>query len=100
MSENLSEAFIILIVGMITVFTILALVVLTGQILIRITNRFAPLPIAKDSTNPSLVQPVTSAPLTTSQNKTFNKKKLAVIIGAVEHLTHGKGKIKKIERIN
>jgi len=99
MNENLSEAFIILVVGMITVFIILSLVVLTGQILIRITNRYAPPAIVKNNSSNTIVQPPSSTPLTINQNNSFDKKKLAAIVGAVEHLTLGKGRVEKIEKI-
>ena len=93
MNDNLQEAFIILAVGMITVFAILSLVVFTGKILIRITNKYAPLKITKIN---SLDQPTSRIP---TPPNSINKKKLAVIIGAVDHLTCGKGKIEKIEKI-
>lgn len=93
MNENLQEAFIILAVGMITVFAILSLVVFSGQILIRITNRYAPPQIAK-----AKVSNHSSSPISPTSNS-VNKKKLAAIIGTVEHLTHGKGRIEKIEKL-
>jgi len=93
MNENLQEAFIILAVGMITVFAILSLVVFTGQILIRITNKYAPPQIAKAN-----VSNRPTSQISTSSNS-INKKKLAAIIGTVDHLTHGKGRIEKIEKL-
>ena len=93
MDENLQEAFIILAVGMITVFTILSLVVFTGQILIKITNKYAPPQITKTSIPDTPISQV-SSPLSA-----INKKKLAAIIGTVDHLTHGKGRIEKIEKL-
>ncbi len=93
MNENLQEAFIILAVGMITVFAILSLVVFTGQILIRITNKYAPPETAK--ANISNHRP----PLIPTPSNSINKKKLVAIIGTVDHLTHGKGRIEKIEKL-
>lgn len=93
MNENIQEAFIILIVGMITVFAILSLVVFTGQILIKITNRFAP----PQSINSKIATP--PIPKTINSPTSINKKKLAAIIGTVEHLTNGTGKIEKIEKL-
>lgn len=96
MNENLQEAFIILAVGMITVFIILALVVFTGQILIRITNQYAP---------PSLQKEISPPPIPIkNENKSsvssgVDTRKLAAIIGVVEHLTNGKGRIENIEKI-
>ena len=93
MNENLQEAFIILAVGMITVFAILSLVVFTGQILIRITNKYAPPQIAKANV------PIQPSHQTSNNSNSINKKKLAAIIGTVDHLTHGKGRIEKIEKL-
>ncbi len=100
MNENLSEAFIILAVGMITVFIILALVVLTGQVLIRVTNKYAPPHVVKDNGSSSIIQPESTTSILPHSTNTFNKKKLAAIVGAVEHLTLGKGRVDKIEKIN
>jgi len=93
MNENLQEAFIILAVGMITVFAILSLVVFTGRILIKITNKYAPPEIAKVNISNNPIPQVSPPP------NTIDKKKLAAIIGTVDHLTHGKGRIEKIEKI-
>jgi len=93
MNENLQEAFIILAVGMITVFAILSLVVFTGQILISITNKYAPPEVAKASVTNHQILPISSSP------NSISKKKLAAIIGTVDHLTHGKGRIEKIEKM-
>ena len=94
MNENLQEAFIILAVGMIIVFAILSLVVFTGQLLIRITNKYTPPEIAKTKISN---QPIPTVP--SISNNSMNRKKLAAIIVTVEHLTHGKGRIEKIEKL-
>ncbi|MFK7771473.1 MAG: OadG family protein [Saprospiraceae bacterium] len=93
MNENLQEAFIILAVGMITVFAILSLVVFTGQILIRITNQYAPPQTVKSNI------PIHPTPQVSNNSSSINKKKLAAIIGTVDHLTYGKGRIEKIEKL-
>jgi Na+-transporting methylmalonyl-CoA/oxaloacetate decarboxylase gamma subunit len=92
MNNNLQEAFIILAVGMITVFAILSLVVFTGQILIKITNKYAPPQTAKINISDNPISTVSSP------SNTINKKKLAAIIATVDHLTHGKGRIEKIKK--
>lgn len=94
MSEELQMAFIILLVGMTTVFSILSLVVLTGNILIRIVNQFFPAPIAPLITSETSA----SAKIPTSTN--FSKSKLAAIVAAVDILTEGKGKVEKITKKN
>ncbi len=99
MNENLTESLIIMAVGMITVFSILALVVVMGQLLIRITNRFAPPQKVNQSTKSQIANSnnaLTTSPISTSS---YNKKKLAAIIGVVEHITHGQGRVEKIEKI-
>lgn len=42
MNEGFSTAFMLMAVGMITVFTILALIVIFGNILISLVNKFIP----------------------------------------------------------
>ena len=96
MNENLSEAILMLVIGMITVFIILGLVVLTGQVLIRITNRFAP-DIKESPKGIGVIAPNNNNTL--SKNNTINKKTMAAIIGTVEMITQGKGRIEKIEKI-
>ncbi|MFK8006849.1 MAG: OadG family protein [Saprospiraceae bacterium] len=93
MNENLQEAFIILAVGMITVFAILSLVVLSGQFLIRITNKYAPPQTAKANISNHRTSQITQP------SNSINKKKLAAIIGTVDHITYGKGRIEKIEKL-
>jgi oxaloacetate decarboxylase gamma subunit len=83
-NEVYSQAFIILIVGMLTVFTILMLIVLAGQALIRITNRF-------DAS--------ASAKVSTSSKHAIDPTEIAVITAAVSHLTGGTGNIDKIKKL-
>ena len=74
-------------VGMVTVFIILALVVILGNLIIRFVNRFIP-EIEKISTSVgAAVVPEIS------------QKKMAVIVSAVNLLTNGKGRVKKIEKL-
>ena len=74
MGGELSTALSLLAIGMITVFVVLLLVVLTGNILIRIVNRLSP------------------------EDDSLSAVKVAAISGAVEAFTHGRGKITKIEK--
>jgi oxaloacetate decarboxylase gamma subunit len=80
MTSSLTTALTLLVIGMITVFTILFLVVITGNILIRIVNRFFPI-IAKNNLSNS-----------------SEASKIAVITAAVEAVTKGKGKIISIDK--
>lgn len=75
MENNLSSALSLLIIGMITVFVVLLLVVLTGKVLILIVNRFSD-----------------------EETEKVSAVKVAAIAAAVELVTKGKGYINKIER--
>ncbi len=89
MSAELQTALLLLVVGMITVFIILSLVVLTGRILIWVVNNyFSPEEkLAYDYKVPFV------------EDDVIYKKKLVAIAAAVEIATGGQGKISKIERI-
>ncbi len=79
--ENLNEALFLLVVGMLTVFVILMLVVAVGNLIILFTNRLMP------------------PPGDAEKGKHIDPKKLAVIVAAVDIVTKGKGKIANIEKI-
>lgn len=81
MTTSISSALTLLVIGMITVFVVLMLVVFTGNILIRIVNRYFP------------GQPQ-------NLSSTISSQKLAAITAAVEIVTEGKGKIISIEKEN
>lgn len=78
MDADLSTAFALLFTGMITVFVVLFLVVVSGNVMIRLVNTFAPKVYA---------EPVDQ----------IDKKKVVAISAAVEIFTQGKGKVTKIE---
>ncbi len=80
MTTELSTALTLLIIGMITVFVVLLLVVLTGNALISIVNRLSP-----------------AAPITSQKDEEASK--VAAITAAVEVFTQGKGHITKIDKI-
>lgn len=89
MSSEIQTAFILLIVGMITVFVILSLVVVTGKVLIWVINNFFSVEerLDYDYKTPYI------------EDDIIDKKKLAAIAVAVELATKGQGTIKRIERI-
>ena len=73
-------------IGMITVFLVLTLVVLAGNLLIRIINTFASeggSQNSKSHPNPKQISP----------------KHIAAITSAVYHALGGQGKIEKIEKL-
>lgn len=84
MENILSKAFSILLTGMITVLLILGLVVVVGNLLIRITNKFWPLP-ETNNINENSPGFLTSGTV-------------AAIVAAIETITVGKGKVTKIEK--
>ena len=83
MESTVSNAFLLLGIGMITVFVVLSIVVLSGKLLILIINKYAPEPV-KDL---GLKTPLVST------------KEIAVITAVVDHITKGKGRIDSIEKI-
>lgn len=86
--ENLNEAISLLLVGMITVFVILSLVVFIGNMVIRLTNRF--LPVETIATKKTIVS---------GKAAPSNPAKIAAVIAAVEAITGGKGRIDKINKL-
>lgn len=81
---NINEALSLLLVGMITVFIILGLVVVLGNLVIRLTNRFTP--VSLQSQDP------------VSSHRRVHTKKLAAIVAAVDAITEGKGQITSIDK--
>jgi oxaloacetate decarboxylase gamma subunit len=84
MDTTLPNAFVLLIVGMTTVFIVLLLVVLAGKTLIRIINRFAPAP-----------------PLPTVRSlkkQAIDTAVVAVLSSVVDHVTMGQGQIISIKK--
>jgi len=74
MDGDISTALSLLTIGMITVFLVLLLVVVTGNILIHLVNRFS------------------------QNNDQISGAKIAAITGAVEAFTQGSGHITRIEK--
>ncbi len=95
MNLEIQEAFEVLLIGMITVFVVLSLVVLTGKLLILLVNKFGPVP-QKAQIKRSDFAPILTDQLSTSTY--IEKKKLAALVSTVEIVTQGKGRILKIEK--
>jgi len=96
MDTNIKTALLVLLVGMITVFVVLCLVVLSGKLLIYLVNRYGPV------SNKTKIKTQDFKPLLTerlSSNSSINNKKMAAIISTVEVVTRGKGKVINIEKI-
>ena len=86
--ENLNRALGLLIVGMVTVFIILWLVVLIGNLVIRLTNRFIPATVPVEGKSESRG----------SAGKKTDSKKLAAIVAAVDAVTRGQANVESIEK--
>lgn len=76
MESDISSALSLLIVGMITVFVVLLLVVITGNLLIRFVNQ-----ITRENNDDNM-----------------SSAKIAAITATVDIITKGQGKIQKIEK--
>ena len=87
MESTISNALVLLAIGMITVFLILALVVISGNILIKIVNKYAPEPSKKLTRASRLV--TGTAP-----------EVVAAIAAVVETVTKGHGKVDSIQKMD
>ncbi|NDV66116.1 OadG family protein [Bacteroides sp. 224] len=85
--ENMETGLLLMLVGMITVFTILLIVIYLGKLLIALVNKYAPeevVPVKKVQSTSTSIPPHI----------------LAAITAAVNVVTHNKGKVVKVERKN
>ena len=89
MPQDFNLAINILIVGMVTVFIVLSLVVLTGRVIIFLVNsRVAPESKPGDLPTPQTAEVYSPLPM-----------HLAAIVATVEVVTQGKGQITKIKKL-
>ena len=86
--ENMETALLLLFVGMGTVFAILLLLIYLGKFLIALVNKYAP----EEEVAAKQIMPKDPLPIPGNV--------LAAITAAVNVVTHGKGKITKVEKIN
>lgn len=85
--ENMGLGLMLMVVGMITVFAILLIVIYLSKLLIAIVNKVAPEEVVLKK-NVATASPAVIAPDT-----------MAAIKGAVNIVTGGKGKVVKVEKI-
>ena len=85
MESNLSNALLLLLIGMSTVFVILFIIVMGGNFLIRLVNK-----VDLD---------VHEVPFTKIKTEILSPSSEAAIHAVVNVLTQGKGKVEKIEKI-
>lgn len=84
--ENINTALLLMVVGMVTVFCILLIVINLGKGLILLVNKYAPEEVAADKKGVQGPAPIPG-------------NVLAVINAAVSVVTHGKGKVAKVEKV-
>lgn len=86
--ENIETGLLLMVVGMVTVFLILLIVIYMSKGLIALVNKVAPEEVVvKKKSVPS------AAPAVIDNNV------MAAIKGAVSIVTNGKGKVVKVEKI-
>ena len=85
--EYISDGISLLIIGMLTVFGVLFMVVTTGGLLIRIVNKFYPIDQPEQTVGESI-----------DPNDIIRSELISAIIATVDRITMGKGKVKKIKR--
>lgn len=85
MNPALEQAIELLFLGMLTVGLVLGLVVLTGRLLIQMTNATS--------------KTVAALPVRTSNSSSLDPAIVAVLSSAVEVATQGQGRIQKIDSI-
>jgi len=88
MEDSIQSAFMLMVVGMITVFAILFLVVLCSKLLIAIVNHYFPVASFLETT------------LQTNEKPLHDNKKISVIIATVEAVTSGTGHIREIKKVD
>lgn len=79
----MNEALTLLGSGMITIFVILSLVVLMGNGLIRLVNRYATSPVILESE---------------SNDHSIQSETIAAIVAAVDLTTQGKGRVVSVKK--
>ncbi|WP_020532774.1 OadG family protein [Flexithrix dorotheae] len=87
MEGEFGSALMLLVVGMVTVFSILFLVVIFGKLLISTVNKYFPAPEIQPISTPSHSSDLISA------------GKMAAIVAAVDIVSDGKANINKVEKL-
>ncbi len=95
MEQSLSNAFLILFVGMITVFVVLLLVVLTGKMLIKLVDN-----ISYDKLEASPTIKFVPKLSEYEDREGIDRKKIAAIVASIDVITQGKGYITKVEKLS
>lgn len=92
--ENIETGLLLMVVGMATVFLILLIIIYIGKGLIVAVNKYAPEEAAASpktrNTSPTPKQASSAA---------MPGQETAAIVAAISVLTHGQGKVTRIEKI-
>jgi len=86
--ENLSYGLLLMLVGMVTVFVVLLIVIGLGKLLINLVNKYAPEEIVK------AVRPAVAG----KADSGISDPVVAAIVSAVNTVTYGKGKVTSIRK--
>ena len=84
MGESLETALLLLLVGMITVIFVLALIIASGLLLIRIVNKYYPL--------------VKTPGIASSSVGALDPRVIAAAAATVDWLTEGEGKVEEFRK--
>ena len=87
MADNINLALQLLLVGMITVFFVLGVVVLLGRTLIYLVNKYSPDVIS------------TQKQIRTTSNRNLSTKKIAIITAVVNNVTAQQGAVRSIKKL-
>lgn len=87
----METGFVLMGIGMTTVFTILLIVIYLGKGLIAFVNKYVP------AEEPA--QPPRTTSLSATPANAISETTLAVIISAVSTATQGKGKVIRVEKL-
>lgn len=90
--ENIETGFLLMAVGMTTVFAILLIVINLGKGLIMLVNKYAPEEIV-------VKKQIATSTGAKTQPGGANNQTTAAIVSAISVLTGGNGKVTKIEKI-
>lgn len=88
MTEIVMQALQLLLIGMLTVFTVLTLVVFTGRMLVIAVNRFSKDKEALPATSKSI-----------KERAKISSRRMAAITGAVSIVTNGKGIVLAVKKL-
>ncbi|MDR2918557.1 MAG: OadG family protein [Tannerella sp.] len=89
--ENLGHGLLLMMVGMVTVFAVLLIVIGLGKLLINLVNKYAPEEVVK-ATRPAVATAVVG------NSNDVSDPVVAAIVSAVSTITNGKGKVTSIKK--